>query len=172
MTTTLSSGWTGLEIEWGRLHLSHLIIPLGLDGLSVPELLEQIDATHRLVNTHQTSLGLNTPGSFEMIVHDNQDYVTVVYTLHRLPAAQFSLTMAESLMPVLGNNGCGPDSPQDLLNDFHTCLKLASTIQRPVSHGYASLCDLLVFPDGTWLSYSNVVQSSVKLIRNEQDTAS
>lgn len=167
MSTTSSPGWTGLETEWNRLHLSHLFLPLGFPTMTVEELLRRIDETHALGAPDHLTLGLNAPGSHELLIHPNKDYVTLLLTFQKRPCSELTHEMAQRVMPIIGNNGCGPDSPAALLTDLDVTRHIATTLQRPVSHSYASLCDLLLFPDGQWLIYGEGGRSSVKLIRHE-----
>lgn len=172
MTTATNSsiGWTGLETEWNRLHLSHLFLPLGFPSMTVEELLRRIDETHALGAPDHLTLGLNALGSHELLIHPNKDFVTLVLTFQKQPFSALTLEIASRLMPIIGNNGCGPDSPAALLTDLEVTRHIATVLQRPVSHTYASLCDVLLFPDGQWLIYGDGGRSSVKLIRHERDS--
>ena len=167
---TLPAGWTGLEVGSKQLHLSHLLIPLGMQGLTIEVLLQRIEETHAICDQERQAMGLNTTGSHELIIHPNRRFVTPVLTLQKQPLETFTLALATSLMPIIGQNGCGPDSPADCLDYVQESLAFAKKWNRPVSHSYASLCDLLIFPDGHWLIYGDGLHSSVTLIRPDTPT--
>lgn len=162
-----TTGWSGLETEWNRLHLSHLFHPLGFPSMTVDELLDRIEATQALCQKEGRSIGLNAPGSHELLMHPNKECVTLLLTFSKQPLSTLTLDMATRLIPIIGNNGCGPDSPAALIEDLTITLHTAILLNRPVSHTYASLCDVLLFPDKHWLVYGDGGRSSVKLIRHE-----
>ncbi len=63
------------------------------------------------------------------------------------------------LMALVGRNGCGPDSWQELVRDLHTAHRKAHKDKEVVNLSYASVFDILVFPNGTFvLVPSNLVR--------------
>ncbi len=176
MTTskTPTKGWSGLVTKQAHIHLSHFLLPLGLSHLTVDELLNRIDQTYtlgsqapHLINSDgHLTLGLNAPGNHELLVHPNKDCVTLVPTFYVQSFEHFTPAYAQQILPLIGDNSCGPDSAQELMADLQQACCDAALLDHPIALSYASLFDLLIFPQGRWLVYSNVLYSSVTLLRN------
>ena len=156
--------WVGLETPYSRCHLSHYLLPLGIT--SVDDLLRRIDTAQALGKDDRLTLGINAPGSHELLVHPNHRCVTLVATPHRRPLAELTKDSAITSMPLIGQNGCGPDSVEEFWQDIQDTLKLSTSLQHPISFGYASLFDLLIFPDHRWMLYSHMLISSHTLVRS------
>ena len=58
-----------------------------------------------------------------------------------------------SLPDLIGNNGCGPDSDADLRDRIQELQLEAALHRTPIVLSYASLAELLLFPDGSWLVF-------------------
>lgn len=55
------------------------------------------------------------------------------------------------LMDLIGNNSCGPENWQQFIKDLHTAHKKSKLSRECVELSYASLFDVLVYPNGTFI---------------------
>ena len=130
-------------------HLSHLAFPLawphGWEALA-----EAIDAVGAIAARRHESVALGGSGPYDILLH---------------PAGSFALfpnidqgrgwpdaAMCATLIPLIGNNGCGPNDEAELIAEFAEALRDARELGRPVLiGGHAGLYSPLVKPCGAWL---------------------
>lgn len=133
-----------------HIHLSHLL-PYLPQFHSWQELADRILATHAMVRNHDCrSIGLGSPGPFELMIHGGSYYASLHSLWQGRPWQEWTHDQARSQLALVGQNGCGPDSADDLYNDFLDTYAVAQHLQRPVSLCYASLAELIIQPSGLW----------------------
>ncbi len=93
---------------------------------------------------------MGLPGPYDLLVHPRKHLFHPVLASERQPITALAPRLSE-LMSLIGNNGCGPDSETDLHDDvLHTQIE-AATRETALVLSYASMAELLVFPDGRWM---------------------
>ena len=151
-----------------RLHISNLL-PYLPQFRSWPALVAAIHTTQALVRNHEyQSMGLGSPGPFELMVHGGQHYASLHVLWQGRPFHDWTSKQATALQSLVGNNGCGPESAEELFTDFHASYALAQHHQRPVSLGYASLAELVIQPSGLWHLVSRH-HTTLELLTNQDN---
>lgn len=78
------------------------------------------------------------------------------------PADEGQRLHISHLVAEVGNNGVGPDSWQDLVENIRETYKKARETSQPLTICYAGLYDIIVYPGGTFsLIPNNLVKYNV-----------
>lgn len=151
-----------------RLHLSHLL-PYLPQFRTWPALVDAIHLTQALVRGHDyQSMGLGSPGPFELMIHGGHHYASLHTLWQGRPFHEWTQDQARALLSLIGNNGCGPESADDLYREFLETSAMAQLHQRPVSLCYASLAELIIQPSGLWHLVSRH-HTTFELLTNEDN---
>lgn len=159
-----SRNWFGFEIHERPTHLAHLLRPLGWSHETVEFLHERIRETQAMGTPDSLSLGLNAPGPYELITHPNRDHFSFPLTIHKQPASALTHETATSLCPIVGGNSFGPDNAEELCAIYRTQVQISHNVGHPISYSFASMSDLLVWGDGSWLIYGKVCAPSARFL--------
>lgn len=136
----------------GQQHISHLLPVIAWEH-GWEALVEAMEAVWEISSQRTKSIALGGSGPYDLLLMPRQPLFQIFPNIDQgRRVGDFDAAGAADLIPLIGNNGCGPDQPEDLLEEFAWALALAKEIGRPVTiGGHCGLYEPLIKPDGSWL---------------------
>jgi hypothetical protein len=140
--------------EWdnSKTHLSHLLHPLRWPG-KAEDLAATMDRVFDLTGHFTMAFGLGAPGPYDLLLMPNRNHFSIYPNIeqHRR-VGDVDARLAASFIPLIGDNGCGPDDPEQIVDDLNQALAAATRFDLPVcATGYGGLYEVIVKPDASWL---------------------
>jgi hypothetical protein len=141
--------------RYGQTHLSHLCHALGW-AHGWEALAEAIEAIHKVAQAEEVSVCFGGRGPYDLMVHPATWPGRILFAVipnidFRGHVAEVGSLAAAGLLPLVGNNGCGPDRAEDLVQEFADTLERTRRLGRPIAiGGHAGLYDPVIRPDGAW----------------------
>lgn len=146
--TYIPQPWIGYQPDQGPQHLSHLLLALSWPQ-SADHFLEAFRTTHALADRLRIGIGMGLTGHSELIVFPNFGLFKIITPFHKSSLLTISVDLP-TLIPLIGNNGCGPDSPEACYDNVLEIARLAQEHNRPFHFCYAGLTSLVIFPSLEW----------------------
>ena len=145
----------------GRRHIGQLALELAWPH-GTEALLEAMERVRRIAFDRVASdrsacaVALGGSGPYDMIISPGWEDRASFRVFPNLDQGRrvdaLDLAAAKALIPLVGDNGMGPDGPEDVIEDIRAGLAVAQELGRPVTAcGWCGLYEVVVKPDGSYL---------------------